>query len=112
MAVAVVVALAVALAVGVDSGKSGGGCGCGRGGGVGGKGLGEGGREGSGQGGREGAGRGALIFDKLLISLHFSQSLYHSFYLLLVSQQHILSNDVCFLYLLPLLAASQPHPLP
>jgi hypothetical protein len=55
----------------VDGGEGGFGCGHG----VGGKGGGEGGREGGGQGGSEGAGRGVLIFDYLLISLHFSQTI-------------------------------------
>ncbi len=67
-------ALAVGVAVVVDGGKGGGGCGRGCCGGVGDKGSGEGGREG-GQGGSEGAGRGVLIFDSLLISLHFSQTI-------------------------------------
>jgi hypothetical protein len=57
----------------------GGGCGHSRGGGVGGEGLCKGGRKGSGQGGCEGSGRGVLIFDVLLISLHFSQTLYQSY---------------------------------
>ncbi len=43
----------------------------GGGGGVGGK----DGCEGGGQGGREGSGRGVLIFDSLLISLYFSQTI-------------------------------------
>jgi hypothetical protein len=72
----------------VDGGDGGGGRGGGRGGGVGGEGDGEGGREGGGQGGREGSGRGVLIFDLLLISFHFSQPLYYSYYLLIVSQPH------------------------
>jgi hypothetical protein len=69
------------MAVVVDGGKDGGGCGrgCGGGlggeGGVGGEGGRVGGREGGGQGGREGGGRGVLIFDELLISLHFSQTI-------------------------------------
>jgi hypothetical protein len=81
----VVVVLAVGVAVVVDGCDGGGGHGGGRGGGVGGEGGGEGGREGGGQGGREGGGRGVLIFDKLLIRLHVSQTLYYSYYLLLVS---------------------------
>ncbi len=81
------VALAVGVAVVVDGGDSGSGRGGGGGGGVGGEGGGKGGREGGGQGGREGGGR-VLIFDLLLISLHFSQTLYYSYYLLLVSQPH------------------------
>jgi hypothetical protein len=64
-------ALAVALAVGVallvDGGEGSGGCGCGVGS--------KGGREGGGQGGCQGGGRGVLIFDLLLISLHFSQTI-------------------------------------
>ncbi len=53
----------------------------------------------------------AVAIDELLLSLHFSQTLYHSYCLLLVSQPHPLGRCV-FLYLLPLLKASQPHPLP
>ncbi len=67
--------MAVGLAVVVDGGKGGGRHGRSRSGGVGGKGGGEGGHEGGGQGGREDAGRGVLIFDSLLISLHFSQTI-------------------------------------
>jgi hypothetical protein len=59
----VAMALAVRVAVVVDGGD----CGRSRGGGVGGK--------GGGQGGREGSGRGVLIFDLLLRSLHFSQTI-------------------------------------
>jgi hypothetical protein len=55
----------------VDSGREGNGCGHGRGGGVGG----EDGCKGSGQGSCKGGGRGVLIFDSLLISLHFSQTI-------------------------------------
>jgi hypothetical protein len=59
--------MAVGLAVVVDGGEGGGGRGRSRGGGVGG--------EGGGQGGREGGGRGVLIFDYLLRSLHFVQTI-------------------------------------
>jgi hypothetical protein len=52
----------------VDSGRGGGGLGRGRGGGVGDE---ESCKVG-GQGGREGGGKVFLIFDSLLISLHFS----------------------------------------
>ncbi len=72
------VAVAVGVAVVVDSGEGGGGRGRGRGGGVGGK--------GSGQGGCEGGGRGVLMFDYLLTSLHFVQTIILT--ILLVSQLH------------------------
>ncbi len=68
-----VVVLAVGAAAVVDGGK-GGSCRS-RGGEGSGKGGGEGGHEGAGQGGRKGGGRGVLIFDQLLISLHFSQTI-------------------------------------
>ncbi len=95
--------LAVGVEVVVDGGDGGGGHGGGCGGGVGGEGGGEGGHKGGGQGGCVGGGRGAHIFYSLLISLHFSQTLYHSYYLLLVSQPHPLQGCAIFLYLLPLL---------
>jgi hypothetical protein len=63
------VALAVGVAVVVEGG--GGGVGGKGGGGVGGK----GGRDGGGQGGRESGSSGVLIFELLLISLHFSQTI-------------------------------------
>ena len=59
----------------VDGGKGGGGHGRGRGGGVGGEGGGKGGCDGGGQGGREGSGREVLIFDYLLRTLRFSQTI-------------------------------------
>ena len=55
----------------MDGGGGGGGRGHGRGGSVSGK----DGHEGGGQGGWEGGGRMVLIFDSLLISLHFSQAI-------------------------------------
>ncbi len=93
------VVLAVGVAVVVDEGDSGGGHGGGSGGGVGGEGDGDGGCEGGGQGSRKGGGRGVLIFDLLLISFHFSQLLYYSYYLLLVSQPHPLRRCVFFFVL-------------
>jgi hypothetical protein len=63
----------------VDGGKGGGSRGHGRSVAVGGEGGGEGGCECGGQGGCKGSGRGVLMFDYLLISLHFSQILYHSY---------------------------------
>jgi hypothetical protein len=71
----------------VDVGEGGGGRDHGRDGGVveegGGEGSREGGheggREGGHEGGREGGGRGVLIFDLLLISLNFSQTIIISY---------------------------------
>jgi hypothetical protein len=96
--------MAVGVAVVVDGGKGGGGCGRGCSDGVGG--------EGGGQGGRKGGGRGVLIFDLLLRSLHFVQTII--LIILPVSQLGTSFATMCvfFLYLLPLLGreASQPHP--
>jgi hypothetical protein len=108
--------VAVALAVLVDGGKGGGSRDHGRNGSVveegGGEGGCKGGQEGSHEGGREGGckggGRGVLIFDLLLIILNFSQTIIISY----LQANHILCHDVIFFsYLLPLLEASQPHPL-
>ena len=67
------VALALGMAVVVDGGKGGGGRDRGHGGGVGGKGGVSG--KGSRKDGCKGGGRQVLIFDILLISLHFSQTI-------------------------------------
>ncbi len=90
------------MTVVVESGKGGGGCGCGRSGSVGGKGDGEGsckggregGRKGSGQGGCKSGGRGVLIFDILLVSLHFNQTIILTISYL--KANHIFCIDVFF----------------
>jgi hypothetical protein len=100
----VAVAVAVGVAVVVDGGKGSDGCGPGCGGGDSGEGGGQGGREGVGSG-------GVVIFDQLLRSLHFVQTSI-ILTILLISQLHPLKQCVSFfIYLLPLLEASQPHPL-
>jgi hypothetical protein len=70
----------------VDGGKGGGSRDRGRDGGVVKEGGGEGSSKGGGQGSHEGRVRGVLIFDQLLISLHFSQTIILS--ILHVSQPH------------------------
>ncbi len=71
------------MAVLVDSGKGSGGHDHGRDGGVVEEGGGESGRKGGREGGREGSheggGRGVFIFDYLLISLNFSQTIIISY---------------------------------